>query len=185
MKPRIALLCLGLTFCTSVVFADVTQMTYRKTDIGGGTFQYDFTWTLTNDDGTYLPGQGFNWIIFGDASSSTSTLDDFVLLSETFPNPNLGFTFSSGGHNGPTFLDTVNISTDGWIPTGVGDSVMWSGTSLHNVPNGAILFSSLIPINGANAPNFQVALEVVPEPACGMIASLVLAAACCFRPRKR
>lgn len=178
-----SLVCLSLVLAASAARADVTELTYKKTDIGGGLFQYDFKLTLTNHDMTYSPGQGFNWIIFGDVPGpGTSTLDDWVPLSDSFPNTNMVYTFSSGGHNGPTYLDAVNLSTDGWIPTGVGDSVTWNGISANDVPDGAMFFSALISINGANLPNFQVAVRI-PEPAAAM--TLGVLAACSFLARRR
>ncbi|HMO15679.1 MAG TPA: hypothetical protein PKD64_10260 [Pirellulaceae bacterium] len=164
--------------------ADILSLYYYKTDIGGGIFQYDFTLSLTNDDNSYAPGQGFNWIIFGDVPSSTSTLPDFALLYETFPNPDIIYTFSGGGHNGPTFLDITNFGTNGWIPIGVGDSVTWGGTSAFDVPDGQLLFSTLVSINGATLTDFKVAVRV-PEPASGLLAVGCLVAAACQRRRRR
>ncbi len=156
-------------FFGSPAFADILSLNYKKTDLGGGVLQYDFKLILTNDDNSYALGQGFNWIIFGDVPSATSTLADFALLSDTFPNPNMNFTFSGGGHNGPTFIDSVDLLTNGWIPLGVGDSVKWSGTSSFDVPDGDLLFSTLIAIDGATNTNFKQAIRV-PEPAFGVLA---------------
>ncbi len=159
--PRICLCLLALSFASNLQ-ADVLDLYYKKTDLGGS-YHYDFKLVVTNNDNSFAAGHGFNWIIFGDVASATSTLPDFVLLSETFPNPNIIFTFSSGGHNGPTFLDTVNLLTNGWLPTGVGDFVTWEGTSNFDVPDGQLLFSTLIAINGATPTDFKAAIPV-PEP---------------------
>lgn len=158
--------------------ADPLDLFYTKSSIGGGLLQYDFTLKVTNLDSSYAPGQGWNWIIFGDVPSSTSTLPDFSLSWETFPNPNMGFSSSGGGHNGPTFIDTVNLGTDGWIPLGVGDFVQWSGTSAFDVPDGSLLFSSLIPLFGATPPDFKPAIPTaVPEPSFVLlVGGLILAA---------
>lgn len=156
---------IGLLF-SGTSRADVLDLFYMKNDVGGGMFQYDFKLIVANDDGSYLIGQGFNWIIFGDVPAAESTLPDFLLINETFPNPIMSFSFSGGGHNGPTFIDSVNLGTDGWIPLGLGDFVTWSGTSTHDVPDGDLLFSTLVALNGATNTNFKPAERIfsVPEP---------------------
>lgn len=167
MNFRNIFLCLVALSFVSELQADVLDLYYKKTDLGGS-YHYDFKLVLTNNDNSFLPGHGFNWITFGDVFNAPSTLPDFVLISETFPNPNMVFTFSSGGHNGPTFLDVVNFATNGWLPTGVGDFVTWEGTSAFNVPDGQLLFSTLIPINGATPTSFKAAIPV-PEPGLTML----------------
>lgn len=74
----------------------IVDLYYKKIDLGGS-YPYDFKLKLTNNDSLYAPGQGFNWIIFGDMASGTSTLPDFSLSWHTFPNPGIIFTFSGGG----------------------------------------------------------------------------------------
>jgi hypothetical protein len=158
----------------------VIDLQYIKTDLGGGTYQYDFKLILTNADNSYVAGQGWNFIVFGDVPMGTSTLNDFTLLSESFVNPNMSLGNSSGAHNGPTFLDVVNPTTGGWIPSHVGDFVTWSGTSSNNVADGTLLFSTLISINGANAADFQVA-NAVPEPNSLCLVTAVVFSLCMNR----
>ena len=162
----------------ATTYADPLDLYYTKSAVSGH-FQYDFKLVVTNTDSSYAPGQGWNWITFGDVSGSTSTLPDFSLISQTFPNPNMQFTFSSGGHNGPTFLDVVNLSTNGWIPLGIGDFVQWSGNSAFDVPDGNLLFSTLIPVNGATPADFKPAipLSAVPEPSVALLVGFVVLAA--------
>lgn len=163
------LICFGFigAMFASNLHADVLDLYYKKVDLGGS-YQYDFKLVVTNNDSSFAPGQGFNWITFGDVFNAPSTLPDFSLNFHTFPNPNMTFTFSGGGHNGPTFLDATNVVTDGWLPTGVGDFVTWQGTSAFDVPDGQLLFSTLIPINGATPTNFKAAIAV-PEPTSGLV----------------
>ena len=156
---------LGLILAAMVapVEAGVLFLDYTTADIGGGLFKYDFKLSVNNQDNTYFNGQNFNWIIFGD-TVGPSPISDFSLDSETFSNPNILFTSTTGGHNGPTFLDTKNLII-GWVPTGVGDFVTWSGTSANNVTSG-LLFSNLI--GNGNVSEFVPAQYnssvAVPEP---------------------
>jgi len=181
-KLLFGLLLALITLCNAAN-ADLISLEYVKTNLGSGGHQYDLKLTLTNEDNSYAPGQGWNWIVFGDVPSGTSPLSDFVLLGETFPNPDLNFSSSAGGHNGPTFIDSINIATNGWIPNFVGDFVTWSGTSASDIPDGSLLFSTLIAFNGANNANFQIA-NAVPEPSSLGMISAALTGLCLMR-RKR
>ena len=102
-----------------------------------GLYDYTFTLVLDNQTGSYLPGQGFGGIVFGDTYQGDSPLADFSLN----PGGNLG-PFSSltqsgddgtgtSYHNGPTlapvFDSSFNLIT--WTPAGIGDSLTWSGVS--------------------------------------------------------
>jgi hypothetical protein len=93
---------------------------------GGGLYAYTFTLTLDNHDGTWASGQGWDWLIFGDASGQSSPLRNFTMTSSFPVGPWTSLTSSGGGHNGPTFNPVTNAY---WIPSAVGDSLTWSGTS--------------------------------------------------------
>lgn len=158
------------------------QLEYAVSDAGGGMWQYDFTLLNLNLDGSWLPGQNFDWITFGDVNGGTSTLDDFIgdigsLVGSPWETD--GFSYSSGGHNGPTLLD-LDGGFVGWVPSSVGDSVSWSGTSSHYLGQGELLWSSLI-AGGGNGGNFDVAI-LVPAPASGLM--LGLAGLVCSRRRR-
>ena len=95
------------------------SLEYGITDLGGGLYDYQFDLTLDNNDSSWVLGQSFNWIIFGDAASgSSSPLTDFVGDTGDLPiGPFLDYYTSFGGHNGPNLLDS---SFTGWIPSAVG-----------------------------------------------------------------
>ena len=142
--------------------AGVLTLSYSTSDIGGGLYQYDFVLRVTNQDGTYTVGDNYNWIIFGDVPfGNTSPISDFAVISESFSNPDVYFTSSSGGHNGPTWIDAIDINAAdaGWVPTGVNDFVTWSGTSSTNVTQG-LQWSNL---GGSFRHDFLNA-RYVPEP---------------------
>ena len=82
---------------------------------------------------TYLaPGGGtVDWITFGDvgggAPANAETLNSGYALVGPAPLPFTGLTFSSGWHQGPTFLGP------GWTSSGVGDALTWEMTAPNEV----------------------------------------------------
>lgn len=143
------------------------RLDYSVTTLGGGLFDYDFTLTLDNHDTSWLSGQSFNWITFGDRLSAASPLTSFVGDPSNLPiGPFVGYSSSGGGHNGPTLLNcSPSCNAGGWTPTAVGLALLWSGTSTANLGQGELLWSNLIG-NGSHA-DFEVAHLVttpVPEP---------------------
>lgn len=146
--------------------ASPMRLDYSVTPAGGGLYNYDFTLTLDNNDNSWAAGQGFGWLIFGDAAfPGPSPLADFTMTSSFPVGPWTYLSGSSGGHNGPTF----GFVLDNWVPTGVGDQLTWSGTSSANLGQGELLFSFLVGTNGTVRPNFQEANllqpSAIPEPA--------------------
>lgn len=158
------------------VHAVPMSLDYAVTDLGGGVYNYDFTLELDNNDNSWTAGQGWGWFVFGDAQSSSSPLSDFVMSASSFPvGPWSSLTFSSGGHNGPTFSGVFSY----WTPTSIGETLNWSGTSSANLLQGELLYSTLLVANGASAANFEVADRVtaeVPEPATLFLLALGLLA---------
>lgn len=137
------------------------RLDYSVTDLGGGVYDYDFTLVLDNADSSWAPGQGWGWLIFGDSSSSSPLTGYVADVSDLPVGPWTGMTFSSGGHNGPTFSPVGSY----WVPTAVGQSLVWSGTSTANLGAGSLLFTTLFTTGGASSENFKVAnLAPVPEP---------------------
>lgn len=145
-----------------------------------GLYRYDFNLVLDNNTGTWLPGQGFGGLIFGDVQEDDSELADFVLdpmSVQVGPWSSLGL--AEGFHNGPQFLPDVDPDTlDAviWTPQFIGDELEWSGTSATKVDE--LLFSTIYTSNLADAADFQPAV-LVPEPGgltlvlVGFLAALV------------
>lgn len=155
-------------------FANATPiaLNYDVSDIGGGLFNYEFSLVLDNNDNSWAAGQGWGWFIFGDSTNSPSPLTNFVGDTSDLPiGPWSSFTYSSGGHNGPTLGSPLNY----WIPAAIGEVLNWSGTSTANLAQGELLFTTLMTQNGAVAANFDVANKVnVPEPSTLAILALGL-----------
>ncbi len=133
---------------SSALLADPTTplfLNYTVTPLGGGEFDYEFTLTLDNNNGSWAPGENFNWIMFGTDAGSSTSLTDFVGNPSDLPiGPFTDYTVSNGlGGYVPTLVDQSNIPFGGWIPTAVGDELTWSGTSTADLPIGQLYWTYL------------------------------------------
>ena len=174
-----ALFALGTINMISPAQAASLNLNYTVENLTDGWFNYSFQLKVDNTDNSYIPGQAWRWIIFGDTpfppppplpNFGEGTLPNWVGdLSNSSPWI-AGFGFSGGGHNGPT-LYTGNPGDifAWWTPSDVNDNLYWSGKSTAKLSQGELLFSTLAgTLNGATPADFKVANEVdslaVPEP---------------------
>jgi hypothetical protein len=152
-KTRLGLsLAAVMAACAGTASATPLRLDYCV-DASGGLFQYTFTLTMDNNDGSWVAGQGWDWFIFGDGNGMPSALTNFTMTS-AIPGPWNQLTSSGGGHNGPTFGPVTGAF---WVPNAVGDSLTWSGTSNAFLDEPAMFFSTLIPQGGAVIANFEPA----------------------------
>ncbi len=173
------LLVLLLTFF-SFNYAQATplRVDFSVTDIGSGYYQYDFTFILDNNDSSWISGNSWDWLIFGDRSSGNtgpspfrpSGSFDWIWLSGDADI--LGF--SSGGREGPLscFVSNCGVSDGGWTPTAVGDSFSGSGKSTIFI-QGDVYWTALQASNGATTAHQQEANRV-PLPSTLAIFALAL-----------
>jgi hypothetical protein len=153
-----SVLALGLSGAGQVRADNVAlTLEYILTDNGDGTYQYDFTLRLDNNDGSWQPGQGFGWFIFGDARNMMSPIADFQITYGLPVGPWDSLTTSGGFHNGPTFNPVLSY----WVPDAVGDSLQWGGISTVALNPGELLFSSIVDLNRPII-EFAVADDVTP-----------------------
>lgn len=171
------LFALGTFNITSPAQAASLNLNYTVENLTDGLFNYSFQLKVDNTDNSYVPGQAWRWIIFGDAltqNNGQGTLPNWVGdLSKSSPWI-ASFNSSGGGHNGPTLQGNPGNSVKTWwTPSDVNDYLYWSGKSTAKVPLGKLLFSTIDgTLNGATPANFKVANEVdslavseaVPEP---------------------
>jgi len=160
----------GASMVATTARATPFTLDYSVSSIGGGLFDYQFTLVLDNHDSSWVAGQDFNWIIFGDQSAAASPLTDFVLTVPDSVFGFAGFNTSSGFHNGPTLINDT-----GWTPTAIGNQLTWEGTSTANLGQGQLLWSNLAGADLAKWATFEVAQQYVagvPEP--GVLALLLL-----------
>jgi hypothetical protein len=131
---------------------------------------YSFKLVLDNHDGSWAAGQGFGGLVFGDVKNAPSPIADFAIDPSSFPvGPWTRVDMASGFHNGPIFGPEVDGSLNPivWVPSGVGDSLQWSGTSAYDLRSGCLAFSTLFVTNSANPATFQMGIcsvSPVPEP---------------------
>jgi hypothetical protein len=171
-----ALFALGTVNMISPAQAASLSLNYTVKNLTDGWFNYSFQLKVDNTDNSYVSGQAWRWIIFGDTPSPPSsnvgegTLTNWVGdLSKSSPWI-ASFRTTGGDHNGPTLYGNPGNSVLAWwTPSDVNDYLYWSGKSTANLPQGELLFSTLAgTLNGATPANFKVAKQVdslaVPEP---------------------
>ena len=164
MRSRSALGAAALAFAAGTAIAHPLRLDYCVDALPGGQYQYTFTLTLDNNDNTWAPGQGWTWITFGATQAMSSPLEDFVMDPSSYPiGPFTELTGSGGYLNGPTLgpLTDPNSNFIYWIPSAVGESLTWTGTSANFIPEAQMAFSTLITTGGAGQAAFSPAVRIV------------------------
>jgi len=161
MSKRISCL-IALLFLASIGSeATPLRLDYSKSWSASGIVYYTFTLALENTDESWVPGQSWGWLIFGDSPSlGGSPFNDFTMTGGIMGvGPWNSVTTSSGAHNGPTLGPAVEM----WMPTSVGEFLTWQGYSTSNVPDGAMFFSTFFTGGGAVGADFQAATNLFPD----------------------
>jgi hypothetical protein len=150
-----ALVALGSVIAATAT-ASPLRLSYATTAQPGNLYHYDFNLTLTNLDGSWHAGQGWDWIVFGDEPGKLSPLQSWVGGSVGLPFKS--WTYSGGWHNGPTLAPITVL----WTPQTIGDSLAWSGTANVDLGPGALLFSTLLGGGAAHLADFETAVDLDP-----------------------
>ncbi len=175
---------LGLAALLSITAGAAAQNNPLKleycTQPGGLGTVYTFKLTLDNHDNSWVAGQGWGWIMFGDIINPTGTppiyslINDFVADPSYWPaGPFDSLTSAGGYHNGPTLGPIIVPDPDhpdpndplhwiwvAWYPAAVGDSITWGGTSATLVPDGQMQWSALVVHGGASGIEFANATHI-------------------------
>jgi hypothetical protein len=166
-----ALFALGTVNMISPAQAASLNLNYTVENLTDGWFNYSFQLEVDNTDNSYVSGQAWRLIIFGDVlgyDNQTNLTNWVGDLSKSSPWI-ASFTNGGGYHNGINISGNPgNTPLTWWTPSNVNDYLYWSGKSTANLPQGELLFSTLDALNGATQATFKVANQVdsfaVPEP---------------------
>ena len=147
MKSFLLYLCTASFFLTLTAAAGASPLRfdYSVRDIGSGLYDYEFRLILDNNDDSWVAGQGWQWIVFGDnpdGYDAASPLTDFTGDTSDLPigpYDSYGTTTGAVDHAGPTLEFRVHF----WTPTAVGQYLHWSGTSTANLGQGELLISTI------------------------------------------
>lgn len=142
------------------------RLDYIVTDLGGS-YQYDFTMTLDNNDGSFVAGQEFDWFVIGATPTPGGLFPEGEAFFTNIP-ANFMSTFTYGVSYGPTLGFGPNVVGIGWAPA-LGDSFEFTGISTLLVAEGELLWSNIIRSNSDAPTSFEVANQIhvsaVPLPA--------------------
>jgi len=153
--------------------ATPVTMNYCVQVESSGLYLYTVTMTLDNHDNSWTPGYGIGWIVFADSPvQQGSPLNDWVGDPSTEPiGPWENFSTTGGGHNGPNLSPVVvqqpPFDPIYWVPTAVGDFLMWRGESSHLVTPEQMQWSCLFTTGGAQQVNFEPMTNICgPQGGC-------------------
>src|SRR4028119_694627 len=127
-----AMFALGTVNMISPAQAASLNLNYTIESLTDGWYNYSFQLKVDNTDNSYVHGQAWRWIIFGDGLPpkffGTGTLTDWVGdLTKSSPWI-ASFGASFGPHNGPTLRGNPgNTVLALWTPSDVNDYLYWSG----------------------------------------------------------
>jgi hypothetical protein len=157
------------------------SLSYSITAQTGGTYLYDFDLVLDNNDGSWVAGQQWDWIVFGDRQGSGSAASGFcptgcgsgVVGNIAIITPGWQPNTSGGGMQGPMIQYGGSPGLPGWQPSAVGERVEWTYTSNILLQNN-LYWSTVVRTPNTNGASYNLATltsatlippgNAVPEP---------------------
>ncbi len=175
---RIKLIVFGIFLCLFAGLGSAQaiplRLEYSVDDIGNGLFDYQFNLILDNNDDTWEAGQGWGVIRFGNGEGEEAThrLTNFDGDDSDLPVGPFTTFIDAVGLNGPG-LDGQDQSMPSmaavWIPTAIGESLFWSGTSDADLQQGELNFRTVRTVGRPGTTGVAVRVDSiqqapVPEP---------------------
>jgi hypothetical protein len=166
----------ALFAAAGAVQAQPLRMDFDVGVVSPGLYSYSFTITVDTTTASWNPGMGWSWLNFGSGrrSSFLPTSPNFAMTSPFPVGPWTTLTSVGGSNNGPMFGPAS--PTTYWIPTAVGESISWTGTSSVYVDAPEMRWSTVLQTGGATVVSFPAANRV----STGPLGSCCLADASCI-----
>ena len=136
------------------------SITYSAVDAGESLWAYEFVVEFDNNDGTWAPGQKFDYLTFGNEQSATGQYGAFGDWTWTAIPAIASPNFATGTFNGPTLnfcVTGISCKTsfkDGaWIPQSTGEILFFSGLSSTFI--GDTILWSVLKTSGGQLIRFE------------------------------
>jgi hypothetical protein len=126
-------------------YATPFRLEYTVSNHTGGTYRYDFQLILDNNDGSWVPGQQFDWLVLGQHPSTSTDSEGAIGFVQWLPLPNNFAAFQQAGNPaGPALrYGTAEDETPGYAPTALNQTLSFAMIARNYLGQGELLWSNL------------------------------------------